>query len=333
MDSVLIITIIIVFLALSFDFINGFHDTANAIATSVSTRALSPRRAIILASSLNFVGALTFTGVAKAIGGQVADPATLEHGLQIVIAALLAAITWNLITWWFGIPSSSSHALIGSLAGAVIASAGFGALNESGFTKIVQGLLFSPLIAFAVGFILMMLFKKIFANANPHLYNNRFRRTQIITTAFQAFTHGTNDAQKAMGIITFALVAGNFQTDLEVPFWVKLSAATAMALGTSIGGWKIIKTMGTKIFKIEPVNGVAADMASAGVILTATLIHLPVSTTHVITSSILGVGSAKKFSAVKWGLAGRIIITWIITIPISAFVAGGFYELIKIMFL
>ena len=333
MDSVLIITIIIVFLALSFDFINGFHDTANAIATSVSTRALSPRRAIILASSLNFVGALTFTGVAKAIGGQVADPATLEHGLQIVIAALLAAITWNLITWWFGIPSSSSHALIGSLAGAVVTSAGFGALNESGFTKIVQGLLFSPLIAFVIGFILMMFFKKLFVKANPHLYNNRFRRTQIITTAFQAFTHGTNDAQKAMGIITFALVAGNIRTDLEVPLWVKISAATAMALGTSVGGWKIIKTMGTKIFKIEPVNGVAADLTSAGVILTATLIHLPVSTTHVITSSILGVGSAKKFSAVKWGLAGRILITWVITIPISALIAGGFYELIKLIFL
>jgi PiT family inorganic phosphate transporter len=333
MDSVLIITIIIVFLALSFDFINGFHDTANAIATSVSTRALTPRKAIILASLLNFIGALTFTGVAKAIGGQVADPATLEFGLQVVIAALLAAITWNLVTWWFGIPSSSSHALIGSLAGAVVASAGYTALNASGFTKIIQGLLLSPVIAFIGGFILMILFKRIFVNANPHLYNNRFRRTQIITTAFQAFTHGTNDAQKAMGIITFALVAGNFQTDLEVPLWVKISAATAMALGTSVGGWKIIKTMGTKIFRIEPVNGVAADLTSAGVILTATLIHLPVSTTHVITSAILGVGSAKKFSAVKWNVAGRILVTWVITIPISALLAAGFYKLIAIMFL
>jgi PiT family inorganic phosphate transporter len=333
MDSVLIITIIIVFLGLSFDFINGFHDTANAIATSVSTRALSPRRAIILASSLNFVGALTFTGVAKAIGGQVADPATLEHGLQVVIAALLSAITWNLITWWGGIPSSSSHALIGSLAGAVIASAGFAAINASGFTLILYGLLFSPLIAFVVGFILMWIFKKVFARANPHQFNKRFRRTQILTTAFQAFSHGTNDAQKAMGIITFALVAGNYQTNLEVPLWVKISAATAMALGTSIGGWKIIKTMGTKIFKIEPVNGVAADLTSAAVILTATLNHLPVSTTHAITSAILGVGSAKKFSAVKWGLAGRIVITWVITIPISAIIAGGFYKLIEIIFL
>ncbi|MEX2414757.1 MAG: inorganic phosphate transporter [Paenibacillaceae bacterium] len=333
MDSALIITIIIVFLALSFDFINGFHDTANAIATSVSTRALSPRRAIILASTLNFVGALTFTGVAKAIGGQVADPATLEHGLQIVIAALLAAITWNLLTWAVGIPSSSSHALIGSLAGAVVASAGFAALNASGFTKILKGLLFSPLIAFVVGYILMIIFKKIFANANPHQFNNRFRRTQIFTTAFQAFTHGTNDAQKAMGIITFALVAGNFQTELEVPLWVKISAATAMALGTSIGGWKIIKTMGTKIFKIEPVNGVAADLTSAGVILAATLNEFPVSTTHAITSSILGVGAAKKFSAVKWNLAGRIVVTWVITIPIAAVIAGAFYKLIELVFL
>ncbi len=333
MDSILLITILIVFLALAFDFINGFHDTANAIATSVSTRALSPRQAIILASLLNFAGALTFTGVAKAIGGQVANPADLEFGLQIVIAALLAAIAWNLITWWFGIPSSSSHALIGSLAGAVIASAGFEAINASGFTTIIYGLLFSPLIAFVVGFLLMFLLKKAFARANPHKINNKFRMVQILTTSFQAFTHGTNDAQKAMGIITFALVAGGFQTNLEVPLWVKIAAATAMALGTSVGGWKIIKTMGTKIFKIEPINGVAAELTSAAVILTATINHLPISTTHAITSSILGVGSAKKFSSVKWSLAGRIIITWFITIPITAVLAGVFYKVIYVLFL
>ena len=328
-----IVIAIVVFLALAFDFINGFHDTANAIATSISTRALTPRRAILLASVLNFVGALTFTGVAKTIGGSVADPATLDHGLEIVAATLIAAIAWNLITWWFGIPSSSSHALIGSLAGAVIASAGFSSINPNGFTKIVIGLIASPIIAFGVGFLMMTVLKKIFARANPHVANKGFRVTQILTASFQAFAHGTNDAQKAMGIITFALVAGSFQDTLEVPFWVKLAAATAMALGTSIGGWKIIKTMGTKIFKIEPINGVAADLTSAGVILTATITHFPVSTTHAITSSLLGVGSAKRFSGVNWGMAGKIVAAWFITIPISAILAAITFLIIDLIFI
>lgn len=204
MDTAFIILCVVVFLALAFDFINGFHDTANAIATSVSTRALSPRVAILLASTMNFIGALTFTGVAKTIGGSVANPAQLEHGVQIVIAALLAAIIWNLATWWFGIPSSSSHALIGALAGSVIGAAGISGINGSGFTSIIQALIFSPLIAFTLGFILMWVLKKVFANRSPHQINKGFRTSQIFTAAFQAFTHGTNDAQKAMGIITFA---------------------------------------------------------------------------------------------------------------------------------
>lgn len=324
---------IVVFLALSFDFINGFHDTANAIATSVSTRALKPRVAVLMAAVMNFLGALTFTGVAKTIGGGVANPADLEFGVEIVIAALLAAIAWNLITWWFGIPSSSSHALIGSLAGAVIAGAGMGSINASGFTDILKALLISPLIAFTAGFILMWLLKRVFANSSPHNINKGFRSGQVITAMFQSFSHGTNDAQKAMGIIVFALVAAGIQTDMDVPLWVKLSAATAMALGTSVGGWKIIKTMGTKIFKIEPINGFAADMGSAAVILTATMLHLPVSTTHVITSSILGVGSAKRFSAVRWGVAGRILIAWVITIPITVVLAMIFFWIIKALFL
>ncbi|ANE48222.1 inorganic phosphate transporter [Paenibacillus swuensis] len=325
--------IIVIFLALAFDFINGFHDTANAIATSVSTRALTPRRAIILASTLNFVGAMTFTGVAKTIGKDIADPATLAHGMEIVMATLLAAIAWNLITWWYGIPSSSSHALIGSLTGAVISGAGFAALNSGGFKKILLGLLFSPLIAFTVGFIVMYLIKVVLAKTNPHKMNKGFRSLQVVTAAFQSFTHGTNDAQKAMGIIMFALVAGGYQTSMDeaIPLWVKVSAALAMALGTSIGGWKIIKTMGTKIFKIEPANGFAADLSSATVILTATMNELPVSTTHAITSSILGVGSAKRFSAVKWGLAGRIVIAWVITIPVSAVLAALIYQVIALV--
>ncbi|WP_042167159.1 inorganic phosphate transporter [Paenibacillus gorillae] len=328
----LIVLCVVVFLALSFDFINGFHDTANAIATSVSTRALKPRVAIMMAAVMNFVGALTFTGVAKTIGSGVANPADLPNGVEIVIAALVSAIVWNLITWWFGIPSSSSHALIGSLAGAVIAGAGTGSINSSGLLDIVKALLISPLIAFAAGFIIMWILKRIFARSSPHQVNKGFRFGQIITAAFQSFSHGTNDAQKAMGIITFALVAAGIQDTMDVPLWVKLSAALAMALGTSVGGWKIIKTMGTKIFKIEPINGFAADIGSAAVILTATLIHLPVSTTHVITSSILGVGSAKRFSSVRWSVAGRIFVAWIITIPITVFMAYAVYWVIDNVF-
>ncbi|MNP06315.1 Low-affinity inorganic phosphate transporter 1 [compost metagenome] len=325
MDTSLLIILIVIILALAFDFINGFHDTANAIATSVSTRALKPRTAIMMAAVMNFLGAIMFTGVAKTIGGSVANPASLDNGLEVLIATLLAAIIWNLITWWFGIPSSSSHALIGALAGAVYVGAGPDKLNWSGFKTIIEGLVLSPVIAFVIGYIIMMVLKWIFAKRSPHTVNKGFRSMQVITAAIQSFTHGTNDAQKAMGIITFALVTAKYQDHMEVPLWVKLSAATAMALGTSVGGWKIIKTMGTKIFKIEPINGFAADLTGASVIFGATLLHLPVSTTHAITSAILGVGSAKRFSAVKWSVAGRIVIAWVITIPIVMVLSGLIY--------
>lgn len=323
---------IVVFLALAFDFINGFHDTANAIATSVSTRALKPRFAVMMAAVMNFLGAITFTGVAKTIGSGVADPAVLENGTYIVIAALIAAIAWNLITWWYGIPSSSSHALIGSLTGAVIGGAGMGHINAGGLLDIMQALIFSPLLAFGLGFCIMWLFKLIFARSSPHTVNRGFRSGQVVTAMFQAFSHGTNDAQKAMGIIVFALVAAGIQDTMEVPLWVKISAAAAMALGTAMGGWKIIKTMGTKIFKIEPINGFAADLSSALIIMSATLIHLPVSTTHVITSSILGVGSAKRFRAVRWTVAGRIVVAWLITIPITIVLAMLAYWLMDLIF-
>lgn len=328
MDTTMLVLGIVVFLALAFDFINGFHDTANAIATSVSTRALKPRTAIIMAASMNFIGAMMFTGVAKTIGGSVADPTTLDNGIEVVIATLIAAIIWNLVTWWFGIPSSSSHALIGALAGAVFVGAGSDKLNYSGFTDIVLALVLSPIIAFVVGYLIMQLLKVIFAKRSPHTVNKGFRTMQIFTAALQSFTHGTNDAQKAMGIITFALVTSGQLSEMEVPLWVKISAATAMALGTSVGGWKIIKTMGTKIFKIEPINGFAADFTGATVIFSATLLHLPISTTHAITSAILGVGSAKRFSAVKWSLAGRIVVTWFITIPITAILAGIIFKIL-----
>lgn len=279
----------------------------------------------MMAAGMNFLGALLFTGVAETIGGSVANPAELDNGLEILIATLLAAIIWNLITWWFGIPSSSSHALIGALAGAVFVGAGSDKLNWGGFTKIVEALIISPFLAFGIGYIVMTVLKWIFAKKSPHTVNKGFRSVQVLTAAIQSFSHGTNDAQKAMGIITFALVTAKFQDNMEVPLWVKIAAASAMALGTSLGGWKIIKTMGTKIFKIEPINGFAADISAASVIFGATLIHLPVSTTHAITSSILGVGAAKRFSAVSWGLAGRIVIAWVITIPIVAVLSGLIY--------
>jgi inorganic phosphate transporter, PiT family len=332
MDEIFILTIFIVIGALAFDFINGFHDTANAIATSVSTKALKPRQAIILAAVMNFVGAMTFTGVAKTITKDIVDPFTLENGSVVILAALIAAIFWNLLTWYYGIPSSSSHAIIGSIAGAAIAAAGFNALNYTGFLKIIQSLIISPILAFGVGFIVYSIFKIVFKNLNLTKTNRNFRIFQIFTAALQAYTHGTNDAQKAMGIITMALIANNYVSSTEIPFWVQFSCALAMGLGTSVGGWKIIKTVGRKIMKIRPVNGVAADLTGAMIIFGATYIHLPVSTTHVISSSILGVGAAHRLRGVKWDTAQRMLVTWVITLPISALLAGISYYILNIFF-
>lgn len=332
MDTFLILTILVVIGALAFDFINGFHDTANAIATAVSTKALKPRQAIILAAVMNFVGAMTFTGVAKTITKDIVDPFKLENGSVVILAALIAAITWNLITWYYGIPSSSSHAIIGSIAGAAIAAAGFGALNYQGFLKIIQALIISPVLAFIAGYIVYSIFKLIFKNYNLTKTNKGFRIFQIFTAALQSYTHGTNDAQKAMGIITMALIANNYVTTTDIPMWVQVSCALAMGLGTSVGGWKIIKTVGGRIMKIRPVNGAAADLTSAAIIFGATYIHLPVSTTHVITSSILGVGAAHRVKGVKWGTAQRMLITWFITLPISASLAAIMYLLLNLIF-
>ncbi|MCP3761567.1 inorganic phosphate transporter [Domibacillus sp. A3M-37] len=332
MDTLFLITILIVIFALAFDFINGFHDTANAIATAVSTKALTPRRAIILAAFMNFLGAMTFTGVAKTITKDIVDPFMLENGSVVILAALIAAIFWNLLTWYYGIPSSSSHAIIGSIAGAAIAAAGFQALNYNGFFKILQALIVSPLLAFAIGFIVYSIFKVVFKNNNLAKTNRNFRTFQIFTAALQSYTHGTNDAQKAMGIITLALIAGNQQQTTEIQPWVQISCALAMGLGTSVGGWKIIKTVGGKIMKIRPVNGVAADLSSTMIIFTATLIHLPVSTTHVISSSILGVGTSHRVKGVKWDTAQRMLVTWVITLPVSATIAAICYYTLNIFF-
>jgi PiT family inorganic phosphate transporter len=330
MNTVFIITLLIVLAGLAFDFINGFHDTANTIATSVSTKALKPRHAILLAAVMNFLGALTFTGVAKTITSDIVDPFKLQNGGIVILAALISAIIWNLITWYFGIPSSSSHAIIGSIAGAAIAAAGFGILKYHGFFKIIEGLIISPILAFVIGFIIYTIFKLTLKNRNLSSTNKQFRFIQILTAALQSYSHGTNDAQKSMGIITMALIANHYITSTAIPFWVQLACAAVMGLGTSIGGWRIIKTVGGKIMKLRPVNGVAADLSSALIIFGATYVHLPVSSTHVISSSILGVGSAHRLKSVKWGTAQRIIITWVITLPISALLAGFIYSIINL---
>ncbi|MBP1994772.1 inorganic phosphate transporter [Paenibacillus eucommiae] len=320
----LTILIIIVVLALIFDFINGFHDTANAIATSISTRALTPRFAVIYAAVLNFVGAIISSKVASTVGGSIADPSKILNGEHIVIAALISAILWNLATWYFGIPSSSSHTLFGSLAGAVIAGAGIASVNWSGFLKIIYILVLSPIIAFALGFIIMAIIKKLViwkGNSSRSKLNRMFRTLQIASAGLLSLSHGSNDAQKAMGIIVFGLVAAGYQTTLDVPLWVKISAATAMGLGTSIGGWRIIKTVSRKIIKIEPINGFASDLTSSVVIQASTFMGMPLSTTHVISSSIIGTGTVMRFHDVKWGTVGRMLMTWVITIPISIVLA------------
>ncbi|MEN1968665.1 inorganic phosphate transporter [Lentibacillus sp. N15] len=330
MNFLAVVIVLIVIFALLFDFINGFHDTANAIATSVSTKALTPRRAITLAAIMNFVGALTFTGVAQTITSGITNPFDLDNGMTVILSALIAAIIWNLLTWYLGIPSSSSHAIIGAITGAVIVSAGFHSIHYHGFISILEGLLFSPLIAFVVGFIIYGIIKLIFKNSNLAKTNKRFRLVQVLTAAVQSFAHGTNDAQKSMGIITMALIVGGMHTSMDIPFWVQASCATAMALGTSVGGWRIIKTVGGKIMKIRPVNGVAADLTGAAVIFGATLIHLPVSTTHVISSGILGVGASHRVKGVNWGVAKRMVVTWVITLPITAALGGIVFSILEL---
>ncbi|WP_075980182.1 inorganic phosphate transporter [Bacillus massilinigeriensis] len=330
MDSVFLLTILVVICALIFDVINGFHDTANAIATAISTKAIKMKHAILLATSMNFLGAMSFTGVAKTITKDIVDPFAIPNGSVVILAALLAAILWNLITWYLGIPSSSSHAIIGAIGGAAIAAAGFKSLNYSGFIKIIEGLILSPVIAFVFGYIVYSIFKVIFKNNNLAKTNKRFRIIQIFTAALQSYSHGTNDAQKTMGIITMALIANGQLASSDIPFWVQFACASAMGIGTSIGGWRIIKTVGGKIMKIRPVNGVAADLSSAIIIFGATSLHLPVSTTHVISSSIMGVGASHRFKGVKWSVAEQMVITWVITLPISAIISGLFYLLLNL---
>ncbi len=312
--------VLVILLSIGFDFMNGFHDAANAIATSVSTRVLSPRQAIFMAAVMNMAGALAGTAVAKTVGSGIVDPSAVTH--QTIIAALISAIIWDILTWYLALPTSSSHALIASLIGAGVATAGnMRVLKWGGIEKVVSGLVFSPLVGFIVGLALMVLLMWLLVRTAPSTVTKRFKRWQIVSAAFMAFSHGSNDAQKTMGIITMALVSSGHLTGFQVPIWVIIVCGLAMAAGTAGGGWKIIKTLGMKLAQLKPVHGFAAETSAAVVIELASHIGLPLSTTHVISSTIMGVGASKRFSAVKWGVGGNIVIAWVLTLPACALMA------------
>src|SRR5215208_705577 len=315
MDTAFVILVAVVLLALAFDYVNGFHDTANAIAMVVATRVLSPLQAILMASGLNFVGALSGTAVASTVGKGIVEPASVTQ--QLVMAALLSAIAWNVLTWYYGIPSSSSHALVFSIVGAGLASGGLGILGWDGIGKVLIGLVASPTLGFVGAFVVMATLINLFFRAHPALVSRVFGRAQLASSAYMAFSHGGNDAQKTMGVITMALASyfGWSGEQWEVPFWVILAAATAMGLGTASGGWRIIQTMGHRIVELKPIHGFAAETTAATVIEVASRVGVPISTTHVISSSIMGVGATGARRAVRWGVAGNIVTAWIITIP------------------
>jgi PiT family inorganic phosphate transporter len=331
----LLILILIVLMSWGLDYINGFHDTANAIATVISTGVMSARNAILMAAVLNFGGALLGTHVAMTIAKGIADPQFVVP--EVIIAALVSAILWNLATWYFGIPSSTSHTLMGGLAGAVVAHAGFKALHLTKLEEIAAFIVISPLLGFVMGMILILAILWICRRMVQRRVNVAFRKLQIVSASAMAFTHGQNDAQKAMGIICLALIIyGKLHVppghEVAVPLWVKVGCASMMALGTASGGWRIIRTMGHKIVKLRPIHGFAAETASAVVLFTTAHFGIPVSTTHAITGSIMGVGASMKPSAVRWGVAGNICVAWVLTIPCSFAVAAGVLKLIQPFF-
>jgi inorganic phosphate transporter, PiT family len=327
-DPALLVLVLIVALGLAFDFVNGFHDTANAIATSVATRVLSPGQAVSMAAILNVVGALSGTAVASTVGRGIVPPQVATQ--QLVVAALISAIAWNLFTWWLAIPSSSSHALIFSIVGAGIASAGFDAIELDGLTKTFQGIVFSPVLGFVVALLLLMILLWIVSRRRPVVVNRIFARLQIVSAAYMAFSHGSNDAQKTMGVLTMALATyyGWTGDEWQVPFWVILAAAGAMGLGTALGGWRIVRTMGLRVVELRTIDGFAAETAAATVIETASRLGIPVSTTQVISSAILGVGATRSLSAVRWGIAGRIVTAWVVTVPACIILAWVVYSIL-----
>ena len=316
--------VIIIAVALVFDYINGFHDAANSIATVVSTRVLSPAQAVAWAAFFNFVAAFGFgTGVAKTVGSGMVDLAVVTY--PVILAGLIGAITWNLITWYFGLPTSSSHALFGGYGGAAVAKAGWGAIIVSGWTKMLIFIVVAPLIGLTVGLIIMTSIYWLFRDSTPIRVDRWFRKLQLVSAAAYSLMHGANDAQKTMGIITGALVTGGYLTTFEVPLAVILAAHLAIGLGTLSGGWRIIKTMGSKITKLTPAGGFAAETGAAIAIYTATAMGVGISTTHTITGAIIGVGATRRLSAVRWGVAGQIVWAWILTIPASATIGAAWY--------
>jgi PiT family inorganic phosphate transporter len=318
--------ILVIILAVIFDFLNGVHDSSNIVATMIASRAFRPQAALALTATAEFLGPFLFgVTVATTIGEEVAQANVLN--LNVIIACLVGAIAWNIFTWFLGIPSSSSHALIGGMLGAVVAGAGFGAIKLYGLEKVLIALFTSPLIGFAVGFLVMRLIYFFARNATPDV-NWLFKNGQFITAVGMAFSHGTNDAQKTMGIITLSLVIGGYITDFRVPFWVIGLSASAIALGTALGGWRLIRTLGGKFYKIRPVHSFATQLTSSIVILSASALGLPVSTSQVVSSAIIGVGSSERFGKVRWTVAQEIVTAWFITIPASALFSAGIYWLI-----
>ena len=329
MDSNLLAVLFLIFVALTFDFINGFHDAANSIATVVSTRVLSPGKAVIWAAVFNFIAAFTFgTAVAKTVGAGLVDINIVTF--SVIFAGLLGAIVWDLITWYYGLPTSSSHALIGGYAGAAVAKAGFAAIIPSGWTKTVIFIFLSPMIGLVAGLTLMTAILWIFRWTPPSRVDRWFRRLQLLSAAFFSLNHGANDAQKTMGIIAGILFAAGYIKTFYIPFWVVLIAHTAIGLGTLAGGWRIIHTMGSKITKLQPVGGFAAETGAATALMIATLTGVPVSTTHAITGSIVGVGATRRLSAVRWGIAGQIVWAWVLTIPAAFAIGAGTYTLLRL---
>jgi PiT family inorganic phosphate transporter len=317
------ILVFVIGLALFFDFLNGLHDSSNIVATMISSRAFRPQTALGVTAVANFVGPFLFgVAVAKTIGDEVVKGDTIT--LEVIIAALVGAILWNLITWFFGIPSSSSHALVGGIVGAVVVGAGLDAIKLGGLEKILIALFASPIIGFVFGYMVTKVIFFLARGATPRI-NHFFKRSQIITATFLAFSHGTNDAQKTMGVITLGLLIHGNITKFEVPTWVIASSAGAIALGTAFGGWRLIRTLGGKFYKIRPVHSFAAQLTSSIVIISASLVGGPVSTTQVVSSAIIGVGSSERLSKVRWGVAGDIITAWLVTIPATALVAAGVY--------
>ncbi len=329
MSITILILIAVVAVALAFEFINGFHDCANAIATVVSTKVLSPKQAVLFGASLEFVGALTGTHVAKTIGSGIVNAELIT--LTVIFCALLAAVLWNLLTWYLGLPSSSSHALIGGLLGAAIVKAGPDVVHvKTLMEKVIIPMFTSPVLGFVVGFSFMLLLVLIFYRANPQKVNKRFRKLQLISSGLMAISHGSNDAQKTMGIITLALLAGGVlhkapNGDFDIPIYVIIICALTMAAGTMNGGWKIIKTMGHKIIRLKPIHGFAAETSAATLILTASHFGIPLSTTHVISTAIMGVGSTLHAHAVKWRIVGNIVIAWVLTIPACMIISSIIY--------